>query len=246
MSKFKKPLHIHAERGDIAEDVIAAGDPGRVRILSNLLENPRLVNEYRGFLTYTGYYKGRRVSIATHGVGGASSAIVFEELAMLGARRIIRLGTTGALKEDLEIGDIIIAEGASYSIGGTIGMYVGSDISYSTSPDIILTSKIYRELKRRFDRVFRGIVFSSDSFYAEDPVFIERCRKMNIISVEMECATLNAIGRLRNLKTSCVLIVSDNLVKGVTVLDSLDKLSSRIIEVGRALLDIISSLEYED
>ncbi|MEZ0290230.1 MAG: purine-nucleoside phosphorylase [Sulfolobales archaeon] len=245
MSKFKKPLHIHAKPGDIADIVIASGDPGRVRLLAKLLKDPVTVNEYRGFLTYTGYYNDKRVTLATHGVGGASSAIVFEELIMLGAKKIVRLGTTGGLREDLEIGDVIVVEGAVYSVGGTIGMYVGSDIGYATTPDIELTHALYSELKKRISRVFKGIVFSSDAFYAENESFVERCRKLNIISVEMECATLSVIGRLRNIKTACVLIVSDNLIKRITVLDALDKLSERVLDVGRAILDILSSLRDE-
>lgn len=219
-----------------------AGDPSRVRLLSGLLEDPEVVNEYRGFIIYTGRYNNKRVTIATHGVGGASAAIVFEELIMLGARRIVRLGTTGSLREDIDIGDVVVVEGSAYHIGGTIGMYIGSDTAYPAVPDLELTYTLYNELSRRIGRVFRGLVYSSDAFYAEDQEFVKKWGERGLVSVEMECATLAVIGRLRGVSTACVLVVSDNLVRGSTVLDSLHVLSRRVLEVGRVVLDVLTRL----
>lgn len=240
MSKFKKPLHIKVSSEDLGEDVLVAGDPDRVKYLSELLREARLVNTYRGYLIYTGFYRDKKISLASHGIGGASSAILFEELAMLGVKRIIRLGTTGAIREDIDIGDVIVAEGASYHIGGTIGMYTGSDLAFSATPDLELTYKIYEELRKRINRVHRGIVFSSDAFYAESREVIDRMRRLNILSLEMECATLSTIGRLRSIRTACVLVVSDNLIKEKTVLDALQVLVDRFREVAQVILDVLS------
>ena len=101
------PVHILAKKGEVAERVLIAGDPGRVKLLSTLLEEPKLVNENRGFLVYTGKYKDVKVSIATHGIGGPSIAIVLEELAMLGGKVFIRYGTAGALVPELDKGDYV-------------------------------------------------------------------------------------------------------------------------------------------
>ncbi|MEM4005372.1 MAG: nucleoside phosphorylase, partial [Desulfurococcaceae archaeon] len=84
------PIHIKASSEDIARNVITSGDPGRVDLLSTLLTDAKIVNTHRGLKTITGYYKNSRVTIATHGIGAPSAAIVFEELHQLGARRIIR------------------------------------------------------------------------------------------------------------------------------------------------------------
>ncbi|TRM80208.1 5'-methylthioadenosine phosphorylase, partial [Sulfolobus sp. D5] len=89
------PVHILAKKGEISEKVLIAGDPGRVKLLSTLLKDVKLVNENRGFLVYTGKYNDENVSIATHGIGGPSIAIVLEELAMLGANTFVRYGTAG-------------------------------------------------------------------------------------------------------------------------------------------------------
>jgi len=90
-----KPLHILAKPEDIAPRVITSGDPARVKQLASYLEDARLVNENRGFLVYTGKYKGVDVTVATHMIGAPSAAIVFEELIMLGAKLIVRFGTCG-------------------------------------------------------------------------------------------------------------------------------------------------------
>ena len=111
------PIHIKAKKGDIAERVIIAGDPARVEQLAKMLENPRLVNTNRGFLVYTGTYKGVPVSVAVHGVGHPSSMLVVEELIMLGAKVIVRFGTCGAMVKGLKIGDLIIPTAAAYYPG---------------------------------------------------------------------------------------------------------------------------------
>lgn len=241
----RKPLHILASKEDISPRVIAVGDPNRARVLSStILEKPRLVNEYRGFLIYTGLYKGEHLTIATHGVGGPSAAIVFEELHMLGARYIVRLGSTGALVAHIDIGDVIVADGAAYPVGGTMGMYMGNDSFYPASPDVELTYLIYKRLSNsKGYRVYIGAVYSSDAFYAENPEFVSKWASRNVLSVEMECATLLAISRLRGMRAACVLVVSDNLVKGVSVLSSLDVLRERFIEVGRVIADVL--VEYK-
>jgi len=83
-------------------------------------------------------------------------------------------------------------------------------------------------------------VYSSDAFYAENPDFVSKWASRNILSVEMECATLFIISRLRGVKAACVLVVSDNLVKGTSVLSSLDVLRDRFIEVGKAIADVLT------
>ncbi|MFP3160986.1 MAG: nucleoside phosphorylase, partial [Vulcanisaeta sp.] len=112
------PIHIRAGEGDVAERVVIVGDPARARQLSGLLTDVKVVNENRGFITYTGMYEGVRVSVAVHGVGAPSAAIVIEELIKLGAKLIIRLGTTGALRSEIGIGDVIVPTGSAYNPGG--------------------------------------------------------------------------------------------------------------------------------
>src|SRR5438132_12629480 len=102
-----QPVHLLMKQEDVSPAVITAGDPARVKQLANILKDARLVNENRGLLAYTGYYNGKKITVATQGIGGPASAIVFEELLMLGAKTIVRLGTCGAMVPGLNIGDFI-------------------------------------------------------------------------------------------------------------------------------------------
>ncbi len=234
------PFHILARRGDVAERVIAVGDPGRVRILSEMLEDVRIVNEHRGLLTVTGSYRGVPVTVATHGMGGASAAIVFEELGMLGAKTIVRLGTTGGMVRDMGIGDIVVATGAAYPRGGNaIGQYV-PDACMATSPSPRLTTRIIEKLYTLGEKPWIGPVFSSDAFYAEDPGFAEKWSRRGVIAVEMECAALFGLGWMRGWETACVLIVSDNLLSEKQELATSEELRERINKAAKAVLEVFA------
>lgn len=210
---FHEPVHIKAKKEDIAERVIVAGDPARVKQLAELLEDARLVNENRGFLIYTGTYKGVPITVAAHGIGAPSAAIVFEELFMLGAKAMIRLGTCGAMVKGLKIGDFIIATGAAYPHGGaTLGMYVPDGCMVAV-PDFELTRLLVEEAEKAGEKVYLGPIFSSDAFYAEDPGFANRWGSRGVICVEMECAALFTLGLMRKYKAAAMLIVSDSLVE---------------------------------
>lgn len=206
------PYHVKAKPEDIASRVIVAGDPARVQQVAGMLREARLVNSNRGFLTYTGYYEDVPVTVATHGIGGPSAAIVFEELVMLGAKVVTRLGTCGGLVEELGKGDVVIATGAAYSSGGNaIGMYV-SNSCMPTAPHPEVTLALIDAAKKNNVKFLLGPVFSSDAFYAEDPDFVRKWSSRGIVAVEMECAMLFALGWMRNVKTGAILVVSDSLV----------------------------------
>ncbi|RLE87880.1 MAG: nucleoside phosphorylase [Thermoprotei archaeon] len=244
MSEFihtlaKKPYHILTRKEDIASRVLTMGDPDRVRRSAELLEEVKLVNEHRGYLIYTGYYKGTRVSIACHGIGAPSAAIVFEELCMLGARIIVRLGTCGSLVADIKPGEVVVPIGAAYTTGGTVGMYVGS-LCYPAVADPELSLRISRELR---DRGLGGklcIAVSSDSFHQEEEL-AKKSAKLGIGIVEMECATLFTLSRLRAFKAAAALIVIDSLVTGERL-----EFEERLMlerETTLVLLDSISKID---
>ena len=206
------PYHIRAKPEDIAPRIIVAGDPARVEQVADMLKEAKLVNTNRGFLTYTGYYKNTPVTVATHGIGAPSAAIVFEELVMLGARAVIRLGTCGGLVKELRKGDMVIASGAAYPVGGgAIGMYV-SDSCMPTAPHPEVTLALIDSAKENNVKFLLGPVISSDAFYAEDPAFVKKWSHRGIVAVEMECAMLFSLGWMRNVKTGALLVVSDSLV----------------------------------
>ncbi len=205
-----KPILICAKRRDIASRVIIVGDPERAAQLSRILKDARVVNTNRGYIAYSGHYNGKLVTIATHGIGGPSASIVFEELVMLGARLMVRLGTAGAMIRELNRGDLIIPTGAAHP-GGSLRSYVPDGVLPPVA-DIGLTSKLIEGCKSQQLKFKTGLVFSSEAFYNEDPSFLKKWVPMGVIGVDMECATLFTLAAIRRFKAASILIVSDNLV----------------------------------
>ena len=208
-----RPYHILAKPGDIAERVLVVGDPGRAdAIARELLSDATLVNSNRGFNTYTGFFEGERVTVATHGIGGPSAAIVIEELRMLGAKLAVRLGTCGGLTEKVKVGDTVVALGAIYQPGGTPGMYAPS-MCYPAVADPEVVIELEKGLKGEGFSVHRGIVASSDAFHAEE-ANLGAWSSMGAIAVEMECATIFTVARIREMKVGAALLLIDNLATG--------------------------------
>ncbi len=232
------PVHILAKRGDIAERVLMAGDPGRVKLLSNLLEDAKLVNENRSFLVYTGKYRGVDVSIATHGIGGPSIAIVLEELIMLGGKKFIRYGTAGSFVPEVKIGDYVIVTGASYNSGGLFYQYMRENVSIAATPDFEITKELHSSFSSAGLSFHSGNVFSSDAFYAEDESFVKRWASKGNIAVEMECATLFSLSKMRNVRSGAVVVISDTLT-GETKWISKEELEDRVQRGAKAILDVL-------
>jgi len=238
------PFHILAKKGDIAERVIIAGDPYRVKQISGLLDNPVLVNENRGLFVYTGKYKGIPVTVATHGIGSGSAAIVIEELVMLGAKYIVRLGTAGALIPELDIGDYVVASGAAcIHNGNSLGQYAPG-YCLPTSPSPQLTGLLIEKAKSRNAKFVVGPVFSSDSFYAENPEFAKYWSERGVVAVEMECASLFALSWIRRFHSAALLIISDSLVKDKSVFLTANELKPRVELAATIVLDTLVNVDF--
>lgn len=112
MKPQKKPIHIDAKKRDIAPLVLLPGDPLRAKyIAENFLSNVKLVNTVRNMNAYTGTYKGKKISVVPSGMGVASAGIyVFELLYYFGVKKIIRIGTCGAVSKNLKLLDVVLAE----------------------------------------------------------------------------------------------------------------------------------------
>lgn len=230
------PAHLRAKPKDIANLVVTCGDPARTEQLAKMLSDSKLVNSNRGFTTYSGYYRGKRVTVSTHGIGGPSASIVFEELRMLGAKVIVRFGTTGGLVKDLEIGDFVIPTGAAYAEGSLMAYMV--DGAVPAVPDIELRRKMVERCRSEGVRCKAGLVFSSDAFYGEDRSSVNKWIERGAISVEMECATLFTVGRLRGFKSAALLIVSNSRVKKTEGgLATAERLRPYVEQGGRIILD---------
>ncbi|MDM7274575.1 MAG: purine-nucleoside phosphorylase [Thermoprotei archaeon] len=212
---MRAPVHLREARlGDVAPRVIVSGDPSRVDYLAGLLEGARLINAYRGLRVYTGSFKGAAYTIASHGIGAPSASIVVEELIMLGAKAIVRLGTCGSLKAEVKLGDIVIPTVAAHYSGGLYYQYMGEHACPPAAPTFDVLKELVDEASSRKARFHLGPIVSSDAFYAEDPGLARRWGERGVLAVEMECSALFTLGHMRGVKTGAILVVSDTLIDG--------------------------------
>jgi DeoD family purine-nucleoside phosphorylase len=191
----------------LAERVLLPGDPGRALLLAQaLLTEPKMFNHNRGLWGYTGpAADGRPLTIQSTGMGGPSAAIVIAELAALGATTVVRVGTCGALDESLALGELLVATEALSADGTSRALGAGGRIT--GSPELVA-----RLLQAAGDDGRRGPVVSTDLFYDGEAGAEEGWRADGALAVEMETATVFALGRRRGLRTASVLIVSDVLL----------------------------------
>ena len=205
--------HIGAKFGEIAETVIMAGDPLRAKFMAEkFLENPVQFNQVRGMLGFTGTYKGKRVSVMGHGMGMPSISIYTYELYYFyGVKTIIRVGSAGSINMDLHIGDIAIAMGActnsnyvhQYELPGT----------YAPIADFSLV-RAAAEACERFGYNYKvGNVFSSDTFYSDNPQN-DKWIKMGVLAVEMEIAALYMNAARSGNKALGICTISDHILTG--------------------------------
>jgi len=195
----------------LAERVVLPGDPGRALLLAQrILDEPRMFNHNRGLWGYTGTAAdGELLTVQSTGMGGPSAAIVIEELLMLGARRLVRAGTCGALDRELRLGDIlIVAEALGFD--GTSQAYSGGG---PLPPDPELTESL-RAAAGATART--GRVVSSDLFYSADPTEDRETAWATdgALAVDMETATLLALAARRGVRAASVLGVSDLIAPG--------------------------------
>ncbi len=202
--------HIEADINDIASTVIMPGDPNRVKyIAENFLENIKLVNTVRGELAYTGYYKGKRITIFSSGMGIPSMGIYSYELyKYYNVENIIRVGSAGAYTKDLNIKDTFLVENSystsSYKVEGTNSNLIPSNNE--------LNNIIVNTSKKLNINLKQGNVYSSESFYELDLNIEELINKYNIKCVEMETYSLFTNSIYFNKKASALLTISDSFV----------------------------------
>ena len=207
------PIHLRAEPGDYAPAVLCPGDPRRAEyIAKTFFDAPRLVNEERGMLGFTGSFEGQPISVQATGMGCPSAAIVYEELIMLGAKRLIRVGTAGALQPTMQMGDVVIAV-SSTPQDRTALNYVGGD-PHAPTADWRLVERALAAVREEGLRFHVGPIVSSDVFYDHDTSKHARWADRGHYAVEMEASVLYTIAALRKVSSLAVLAVSDYLYTG--------------------------------
>ena len=205
--------HNNAQNGDFAKTVLMPGDPLRAKFIAEtFLENPQLVNNVRGVQGYTGTYKGVRVSVMASGMGIPSIAIYSNELyTQYGVENIIRVGSAGAMRADMELGSACAGMGActnsdfagQYELGGT----------FAPICDYELLSAAVESAKELGVKMPVGNLYSSDTFY-DAAGRNARFGKMGVMAVEMEAAGLYCTAAYTGKRALAICSISDNLVTG--------------------------------
>ena len=213
MAKIPTP-HIGAREGEIAEKVIMAGDPLRVKFMAEkFLENPVQYNNVRGMLGYTGEYKGKRVSVQGHGMGIPSIGIyTYELFNFYGVKSIIRTGSAGAYHPDLQLGDVVVGIGACTD--SNYGAQYGLLGTFSPTADFALARAAVEKAEQMGVRYKVGNILSSDVFYGDSADGWKAWQKMGVLAVEMEAAALYMNAARSGNKALCICTISDSLVTG--------------------------------
>lgn len=217
----RRQYHIHLSPGDIGEYVLLPGDPARSNMVAKYLDNAVLVAENREHRTFTGTYKGVRVSVTSTGMGCPSAAIACEELINIGAKCLIRIGSTAALQDEISIGDLVVSTG-SMKNEGTSRFYV-PDV-FPAVPDFDFTRSLIdtaREMQTGMGfGFFYGINASDDAFYGETPEWIDKLHSLGVLNVEMESSAIYTVCHRRKVRGAMISAVSGNLVTGEVVYET--------------------------
>ncbi|MBW2414248.1 MAG: nucleoside phosphorylase [Deltaproteobacteria bacterium] len=215
-------------RGDLGENVFLCGDPARVARISAAWSDVESVCDVREYRIVTGESSGVRMCAASTGIGAPSTAILVEELAKIGVRNLIRVGNSGGLAPELELGDLVITTG-SVRDDGTTTSYVAPEYPAVASHEVV--SALVEAARARGVRFTTGVSWSLDAFYARNAVLgeggtidsmsfegftppgladkIETYRAARVQNMEMESGAVLTLAGLFGLRAGCICVVSD-------------------------------------
>lgn len=205
--------HIEAKEGDFAKTVLMPGDPLRAKFIAETyLVNVKCVNQVRGMLAFTGTYKGKEISVMGSGMGMPSIGIYSYELFnFYGVDNIIRIGSAGAIQDDIKLMDVVIGMGASM-----VSDYVeqfGCPGHLAPLADYHLLSTAVESAKDLGTEVKVGNILSEDAFYNDRPNSKDAFKKMGVLAVEMESGALYLNAARAGKHALCILTISDHIYR---------------------------------
>lgn len=203
--------HIEALSGDFAETILLPGDPLRAAHIANhILQDAIEVTKVRAMSGFTGTYRGQRVSVMGTGMGIPSASIYAHELIThYGVKKLIRIGTCGGVSSAVQLGDIVLAQGASTDSGVNRSRFQHMDFAALAAWPLL--SAVAERAKTQKLQTHIGNVFSADLFYHPDAQLIEALDRMNILGIEMEAAGLYGLAAQHRVEALAVCMVSDHL-----------------------------------
>ena len=245
-----KQPHLLVEEGELADVALVPGDPGRVDRIAGHCTDPETVSHNREYKVVNATYEGRPVTLCSTGIGAPSTAIAVEEMAAVGVERFVRVGTCGALQAGIEVGDMVVANGAAKE-EGTTKRYEAAEVP--AVPDFETLAALVEAAEDNGERaagqaadgangdavsqVRVGPVTTDDAFYAETDEYVAEWEAAGLAAVEMEAAAIFTLARRKGLAAGAICTVDGNLVtgtqKGETDEDELPEKAKN--NVGRAI-----------
>jgi purine-nucleoside phosphorylase len=206
--------HIEAQAGEFAETVLMPGDPLRAKFIAdNFLDDVKCITQVRNMLGYTGTYKGKRISVMGSGMGVPSISIYATELYKdYGVEKIIRIGSCGAVRDDIKIRDIVI--GMAASTDSNVNRQRFHNVDFAACADFSLLKSVVDTAEKLGKPVHVGNIFTADLFYTPQPEMFATMEKYGILAVEMEAAGLYGVAAEYGKKALTVLTVSDHIKTG--------------------------------
>ena len=203
--------HNSAEVGDIAERILLPGDPLRAKyIAENFLTDAKEYSHVRNVLGYTGSYKGTPVSVQGTGMGMPSIAIYVHELInVYGVKKLIRVGSCGALAKDLHIRDVVIAQGTTTDSSMPKNIF-GTSVNFAPLADFSLLENAVHHAREKHLPVRVGNVLSQDRFY-DDEIDFAKLLSYGVLAAEMETAALYLIAAKFDVQALGIFTVSDHI-----------------------------------
>ncbi|QIE02215.1 purine-nucleoside phosphorylase [Buchnera aphidicola] len=205
--------HITSKKNDFADIVLMPGDPVRAKYIAEKYLNKYVqINNTRLMLAYTGLYKNKKISIMSHGIGIPSASLYSRELITeFNVKKIIRIGTCGAVRDDINLRDIVISMGACTDSKINRIKFNNHDFAAIADFDMIYnTAKIAKKMNIS---ISIGNFFTTDSFYNEDIGMLNLLKKYNIIGIDMETAGIYSVAAEFHVKALSICTVSDHMIK---------------------------------
>ena len=205
---------INAEMGDFADVVLMPGDPIRAKyIAETFLDDVVQVCDVRNMFGYTGTYKGRKISVMGHGMGIPSCSIYMTELVKdFGVKKVIRVGSCGAVNEDIKVRDVVIGMGACTD--SKVNRIRFKDHDFAAIADYEMVRNAELAAQARGIKVKVGNLFSAELFYTPDPSMFDLMDKYGIVGVEMEAAGMYGVAAEYGAKALAICTVSDHIKTG--------------------------------
>ena len=246
----ERQYHIHCKVGDLANYLLIPGEPERVAKIASYWDEATEIAYHREFRSFTGTYKNVNLSAISSGIGPSSIAIVVNEAATIGVTNFIRVGSTGAIQNEINCGDLIIST-ASVRLDGTSQDYIRSE--YPAVDDYQVVHALVEAAEQLGVTYHVGITATTSDFYAgqarmafqgyhspQKKAFIQSLQRANVLNFEMECATLFTLCSLYKLRAGAICAVYANRCKNTFIPGAGEE---NCIKVANEAVKILSNMD---